>query len=135
MDSRELAMYADSIKHLADTNNIEKENEMDSKVDNVNHPSHYESSCSIECIDAMVPVLGFEGTLYFCAGNAFKYLWRFKNKNGREDLEKAEWYIRHMRKLNHYMDNHHVCGVNDDLVEYLQYLYDVTVDKYDVSNS
>ena len=41
------------------------------KVDNVNHPKHYEGSCSIECIDAMRFALGDEGLAYFCAGNVF----------------------------------------------------------------
>ena len=62
------------------------------KVDNVNHPKHYEGNCSIECIDAMRFALGDEGLAFFCAGNAFKYLWRYKFKNGEEDLDKAGWY-------------------------------------------
>jgi hypothetical protein len=33
---------------------------------------------------------GFEG---FCAGNALKYLWRWKHKNGVEDLKKCQWYL------------------------------------------
>ena len=28
-----------------------------------------------------------------CTGNAIKYLWRWKQKNGVEDLRKAKWYI------------------------------------------
>lgn len=62
------------------------------KMDNVNHPKHYEGSCSIECIDAMRFALGDEGLAFFCAGNTFKYLWRYKFKNGKEDLDKAGWY-------------------------------------------
>lgn len=58
----------------------------------VNHPDHYQGS--IECIDALKACLrdldGFEG---FCAGNIIKYVWRYKHKNGTEDLEKAEWYL------------------------------------------
>jgi len=60
--------------------------------DNVNHPRHYEKACSMECIDAMEIALGKEAVIHFCKGNAFKYLWRYKNKNGSEDLEKALWY-------------------------------------------
>ena len=63
------------------------------KKDMVNHPSHYESSTSIECIDAMVLALGRRAVMDFCLGNAFKYLWRHKHKNGLEDLEKAKWYL------------------------------------------
>jgi len=63
-------------------------------TDNVNHPSHYtqgEAICSgcekfIECIDVT-------RHLSFNIGNAIKYLWRYKLKNGKEDLQKAIWYI------------------------------------------
>lgn len=62
------------------------------KPDNVNHPSHYADHCSIECFDAMKAILGYEGIVYFCFGNMFKYLWRHKFKNGVEDIKKATWY-------------------------------------------
>jgi len=31
-----------------------------------------------------------------CTGNAIKYLWRWRHKNGIEDLKKAQWYIQRM---------------------------------------
>lgn len=68
--------------------------------DNVNHPHHYEGSTSIECIEAMVVAFGKEATYHFCKGNAFKYVWRHKNKNGIEDLNKAQWYIDRCRKFD-----------------------------------
>jgi hypothetical protein len=56
--------------------------------DNVNHPSHYTAG-KIECIDAIEAatedLTGFEGML---TGNTLKYLWRWKKKNGVEDLKK-----------------------------------------------
>ena len=62
-------------------------------MSNVEHPEHYNVG-AIECIDsieaATESLSGFEG---FCAGNAIKYLWRWKHKGGVEDLEKAKWYI------------------------------------------
>lgn len=61
--------------------------------DNVNHPSHYEKSCSLECIDVMQAMFGPERLITFCLMNSFKYLWRHKNKNGKEDLDKANWYL------------------------------------------
>ena len=61
--------------------------------DNVNHPAHYTSG-NIECIDtiesAVIELTGIEA---MCTGNAIKYLWRWKRKNGVEDLHKAKWYI------------------------------------------
>lgn len=65
-------------------------------MDNVNHPKHYESSCSLECIEVMTLTYGKKMVWDFCIGNAFKYMWRFKNKSGKEDLRKAEWYIRYV---------------------------------------
>lgn len=32
----------------------------------------------------------------FCTANAIKYLWRWKLKNGEEDLQKAVWYINRL---------------------------------------
>lgn len=62
--------------------------------DNVNHPAHYEQSCSLECIQVMELVFGANAVRGFCLGNAFKYMWRYKNKkNGLEDLKKAQWYM------------------------------------------
>lgn len=70
------------------------------KIDNVNHPKHYADTCSIECIEAMQIAFGTEAVKNFCKCNAFKYLWRFKNKNGEEDLNKADWYIKRVEYLN-----------------------------------
>lgn len=67
--------------------------------DNVNHPAHYEGSCSLECIDVMQLVFGKHSVIQFCLCNAFKYLWRYKNKNGTEDLNKAGWYINKANEL------------------------------------
>ena len=65
---------------------------MSDKVDNVNHPAHYTGK--IECIDAIECATkglnGFEGAL---TGNIIKYVWRWKKKNGVEDLKKARWYL------------------------------------------
>lgn len=65
----------------------------DKVQDNVNHPKHYAYNCSLECIDVMQLVFGSKSVSVFCMINAFKYLWRWKNKNGIEDLNKAKWYI------------------------------------------
>ena len=62
-------------------------------MDNVNHPAHYEQSCSLECIQVMELVFGAEAMKHFCMCNAFKYMWRYKHKNGLEDLKKARWYL------------------------------------------
>ena len=61
-------------------------------VDNVNHPSHYETG-KFECIDVMLETQGKEAVKDFCVCNAFKYLYRHGNKNGLEDIKKAAWYL------------------------------------------
>lgn len=72
---------------------MRKENETETKVDNVNHPKHYADSCSIECIDAMRITFGIKDLSKYCVINAYKYLWRHKQKNGKEYLAKANWYL------------------------------------------
>lgn len=69
-----------------------------SKAANVDHPRHYEKQCSMECIDSMEISFGTEAVINFCKCNAYKYLWRYKNKNGKEDLEKAMWYCMYAGK-------------------------------------
>lgn len=68
------------------------------KEDNVNHPKHYEGNTSLECIDVMELVFGMDAVRDFCLCNAFKYLWRHKHKNGKEDLDKARWYIERAKQ-------------------------------------
>lgn len=58
----------------------------------VNHPNHYKGS-KFECIDVMLETQGTDATMEFCILNAFKYLYRFRGKNGLEDIKKAKWYI------------------------------------------
>ncbi len=69
-------------------------------VDMVNHPSHYTQG-GIECIDCIKSAtVGKVGIEAFCVGNAIKYLFRYEEKNGIEDVKKARWYIdRLIREL------------------------------------
>lgn len=66
--------------------------------DNINHPDHYTFG-GVECIDAIRAALGDDRFLGYCEGNALKYLWRWRDKGGLEDLEKAAWYIEKMRSV------------------------------------
>ena len=49
-------------------------------------PNHYKSK-KHQCIE-------FSRHMPFALGNAFKYIWRYTDKNGTEDLDKAAWYIK-----------------------------------------
>lgn len=65
-------------------------------TDQVNHPSHYTAG-AIECIDAIeAATCELSGIEAVCTGNAIKYLWRWKQKGGKQDLAKARWYIERM---------------------------------------
>ena len=61
-------------------------------MDNVNHPSHYTQG-GIECIEAIKASLGIDGFCDYCKGNVIKYHWRWKNKGGVEDIQKAQVYL------------------------------------------
>lgn len=62
------------------------------KKDNIN-PDHYKNQTSLECIEAMEIIFGRDAVIDFCRCNSWKYIWRWKNKNGTEDLTKAKWYL------------------------------------------
>ena len=68
----------------------EKEKAMEEK-DMVNSPIHY-NKAGIETIDALEAML-VDGFDFYLQGNIVKYLWRFRYKNGVEDLRKAQWYL------------------------------------------
>ena len=70
---------------------------MEKKHDNVNSPLHYQGK--VECIDCLESATeGLTGIEAVCTANAIKYLYRWKRKNGKEDLFKAQWYINHLIK-------------------------------------
>ena len=60
--------------------------------DMVNSPPHY-NQAGIECIDAIRAATS-DGYEYYLQGNIIKYLWRYRYKNGVQDLEKAQWYLQ-----------------------------------------
>ena len=76
-----------------------EEIKMDENVpDMVNHPQHYTQG-GIECIDALkAATVGKRGIEAVCVANVIKYLWRYEEKNGIEDIRKAKWYIERLLK-------------------------------------
>jgi hypothetical protein len=67
--------------------------------DNVNHPNHYCQN-GLESIDVIKAFTAdLKGEAAFCAGNTIKYILRFHHKNGKEDLEKAKWYINRLEEV------------------------------------
>ena len=84
------------VKKLIETNDIGEGMTLPSFEDMVNHPPHY-NKASIETIDA-IEAMTDEGFAYYLQGNIMKYLWRYRYKNGTEDLKKAQWYLNKLIK-------------------------------------
>ena len=67
--------------------------------DMVNHPKHYKAKNGMEVIDVIeaftANLNGYEATH---TGNVIKYICRWKEKNGLEDLKKAQWYLNRLIK-------------------------------------
>ena len=69
------------------------------ELDMVNHPKHYKAKNGMEVIDVIeaftANLEGYEATH---TGNVIKYICRWKEKNGLEDLKKAQWYLERLIK-------------------------------------
>jgi hypothetical protein len=57
--------------------------------DNIN-PDHYKRG-NIEVIDFIL-----DQNFNYLEGNIIKYVSRYKDKNGLEDLKKAQWYLNRL---------------------------------------
>ena len=68
-------------------------------LDMVNHPSHYKAKNGMEVIDVIeaftANLKGYEAVY---TGKVIKYICRWKEKNGLEDLRKAQWYLNRLIK-------------------------------------
>lgn len=67
----------------------------------VNHPPHYKhGDGGPECIDWIEMCLTKEEFRGYLAGNALKYIWRYKMKgHPKQDLKKAQWYLDKLGSL------------------------------------
>lgn len=71
---------------------VERNDEVEPTNDAVQHPSHYTQG-GIECIDAIRASMTADGFCDYCKGNILKYIWRWRDKGGVEDLRKASVYL------------------------------------------
>lgn len=75
----------------------------------VSHPNHYQSNYGFEVIDVIKEytheLFGIDAV---DTGNMIKYICRWHQKNGIQDLEKAIWYASHLKEIT---DNRHYNGV------------------------
>ena len=65
---------------------------------NVDHPPYYNQG-GIECLDALAMCMTVDEFRGFLRGNTIKYLWRYADKGGREDLLKAQWYLSRLLEV------------------------------------
>ena len=71
---------------------VERKDEVEPTNDAVQHPSHYTQG-GIECIEAIRASMTADGFCDYCKGNIIKYIWRWRDKGGVEDLRKASVYL------------------------------------------
>ena len=90
IERQDVSSRVEQLRSIEEARQVEK--------DAVNNPSHYASG-GIECIDAMQAMLTREEFIGYLRGNIFKYQWRYKLKNGIEDLKKAQWYANRLIEL------------------------------------
>lgn len=63
----------------------------------VSHPSHYISETGLETIDVIEAfTFDLKGIEAVDTANVIKYICRWKQKNGLQDLKKAAWYLNHL---------------------------------------
>ena len=66
----------------------------------------YDVDCLIKLkFDDFLSELSPEEFIGYLRGNSLKYRWRFRYKNGIEDLKKAEWYENRLLKTLNKLDN------------------------------
>ncbi|MDW4081669.1 DUF3310 domain-containing protein [Staphylococcus saprophyticus] len=76
-------------EHIGQSNDVQQRK----RNDTVNHPSHYNYG-EIEVINFIEQVTQhYNANVAYHIGNAIKYLARSPHKNGKEDIDKARWYI------------------------------------------
>ena len=89
--AEELTRAVDSVKMGSIAPKVDYNPIIDNKV---SHPNHYQSKSGLECKDvieaATEDLVGYEAVY---TANIIKYIWRWKKKNGDEDLRKAKQYI------------------------------------------
>ena len=68
-------------------------------LDMVNHPKHYKAKNGMEVIDVIEAfTANLKGYEAIYTGKVIKYICRWKEKNGLEDLRKAQWYLNRLIK-------------------------------------
>lgn len=67
-------------------------------------PDHYIRG-GISCAEAVEAMCGYEGTIGYWEGTILAYLWRWREKNGVEDLRKAKRCVEFLIELAERVDS------------------------------
>lgn len=89
--------FKESKDSAVDNDSIIVENDM------INNPVHYQSmvkGLNIDAITCMRAAFGDESVIDFCICNALKYIYRHQSKNGKQDIQKAIWYLNKYLELS-----------------------------------
>ncbi|HFI0448295.1 TPA: DUF3310 domain-containing protein [Streptococcus suis] len=75
------------------------------QFNNITKPKHYQGKYGMEALDVVKNFIGnLVGECAYYWGNVIKYLLRFQQKNGVEDLKKArqhlDWLIKEMERTD-----------------------------------
>jgi len=98
MMAKEYEEYVDYLNSLSDKEilDLPEATKME-KEDIINHPKHYKAANGIETIDV---IEGFTGDpISWSMGNVIKYVCRWREKNGVEDLRKAQFYLNRLIEI------------------------------------
>lgn len=93
------AMSKEELNERLKEINAELEKTVAEEPDMVNHPPHYTTANGLETIDVIEAFTAdLKGIEAVDTANVIKYICRWKNKNGLQDLQKAKWYLEHLIK-------------------------------------
>lgn len=82
----------DLIKNIANNNNNNNNSDI------INKPEHYHKG-GIDVISFIKDKISGEALEGFYQVNVIKYITRYKDKNGIEDLKKAEFYLKKLIEM------------------------------------
>lgn len=81
------------LESITNVKTVYKPEQIEDKYNPVTNPAGYQLANGKELKELLPDLMGKEQTVGFYKGNAIKYLTRYREKNCREDLEKAKQYI------------------------------------------
>ena len=80
--------YTLEVPHYSITKIFPVEEVVITTQEEIKKPTRYNKKGKLECWDVVI-----DQEMNFLEGSVLKYLWRYKEKNGIHDLEKAKIYI------------------------------------------